>query len=89
MVKNKLPPRSGSSLEAVEPHQQKWAIKFFLKKVKSVDFKMCMIAHLSKRTQRIKLRSFNTLCIMLEQFNWNRSLKFDKKIENITVWITL
>ena len=53
MVKNKLPPRSGSSLEAVEPHQQKWAIKFFLKKVKSVDFKMCMIAHLSKHTKKI------------------------------------
>ena len=51
VVKNKLPPRSGSSLEAVEPHQQKWDIKFFLKKVKSVDFKMCMIAHLSKHTK--------------------------------------
>ena len=31
MVKRKLPPRSGSSLEAVEPHPQKGAIKFFLK----------------------------------------------------------
>ena len=29
MVKSKLLPRSGSSLEAVEPHPQKGAIKFF------------------------------------------------------------
>ena len=29
MVKSKLPPRSDSSLEAVEPHPQKSAIKFF------------------------------------------------------------
>ena len=29
VVKSKLPPRSGSSLEAVEPHPQKGAIKFF------------------------------------------------------------
>ena len=28
MVKSKLPPRSGSSLEAVEPHPQKGALKF-------------------------------------------------------------
>ena len=37
MVKSKLPPRSGSSLEAVEPHPQKGAIKFLkvLKKIMS------------------------------------------------------
>ena len=29
MVKSKLPPQSGSSLEAVEPHPKKGAIKFF------------------------------------------------------------
>ena len=29
MVKSKLPPRSGTSLEAVEPHPQKGAIKVF------------------------------------------------------------
>ena len=29
MVKSKLPPRSGSSLEAIEPHSLKGAIKFF------------------------------------------------------------
>ena len=29
MVKSKLPPRSGSSLEAIELHQQKGAVKFF------------------------------------------------------------
>ena len=29
MVKSKLPPQSGSSLETVEPHPQKGAIKFF------------------------------------------------------------
>ena len=29
MVKSKLPPRSGFSLEAVEPHPDKGAIKFF------------------------------------------------------------
>ena len=28
VVKSKLPPRSGSSLEAVEPHPEKGAIKF-------------------------------------------------------------
>ena len=33
MVKSKLPPRSGTtSLEAVEPHPQKEAIKFLIKK---------------------------------------------------------
>ena len=31
MVKSKLPPRSGSSLGAVEPHPQKGAIKFIFK----------------------------------------------------------
>ena len=31
VVKSKLPHRSGSSLEAVEPHSQKGAIKFFFK----------------------------------------------------------
>ena len=30
MVKSKLPPGSGSSLEAVEPHPEKGAMKFFL-----------------------------------------------------------
>ena len=30
VVKSKLPPRSGCSLETVEPHPIKWAIKFFL-----------------------------------------------------------
>ena len=29
VIKSKLHSRSGSSLEAVEPHQQKGAIKFF------------------------------------------------------------
>ena len=29
MVKSKVPPRSVSSLEAVEPHPKKGAIKFF------------------------------------------------------------
>ena len=29
--KSKLPPRSGSSLGAVEPHPEKGAIKFFFK----------------------------------------------------------
>ena len=29
MVKSKLPPRSGCSLEAVEPHPEKGAIKLF------------------------------------------------------------
>ena len=29
MVKSKLPPRSGCSLDAVEPHPKKEAIKFF------------------------------------------------------------
>ena len=29
VVKSKLPPRSGSSLEAVEPYPEKGAIKFF------------------------------------------------------------
>ena len=29
VVKSKLPPRSGSSLEVVEPHPKKGAIKFF------------------------------------------------------------
>ena len=29
VVKSKLPPRKGSSLEAVAPHPQKGAIKFF------------------------------------------------------------
>ena len=29
MVKSKLPPRSGSSLEAVEPYPERGAIKFF------------------------------------------------------------
>ena len=32
VVKSKLPPRSGSSLEAVEPHPWKGAIKFFFQK---------------------------------------------------------
>ena len=31
MVKSKLPPLSGSGLEAVESHPQKGAIKFFFK----------------------------------------------------------
>ena len=35
MVKSKLPPRSGSSLEAVEPHPEKGAIKFFFKVFKA------------------------------------------------------
>ena len=30
MIKSKLPPQSGCSLEAVEPHPQKAAIKFFI-----------------------------------------------------------
>ena len=30
MVKRKLPPRSRCSLEAVEPHSKKGAVKFFL-----------------------------------------------------------
>ena len=32
MVKSKLPPQRDSNLEAVEPHPEKGAIKFFLKK---------------------------------------------------------
>ena len=39
VVKSKLPPRSGRSLEAVEPHPQKGAIKFdFFKFTKGIEY---------------------------------------------------
>ena len=42
VVKSKLPPRSGSSLEAVEPHPQKGAIKFgcFFFMVTYIDYSL-------------------------------------------------
>ena len=49
MVKSKLPPRSGSSLEVVEPHQQKGAIKFFFLKADHVlTIKTLMDKYLSE-----------------------------------------
>ena len=39
VVKSKLPPRSGCSLEAVEPHPKKVAIKFFFFIYKSAKVK--------------------------------------------------
>ena len=40
MVKSKLPPQSGPSLEAVEPHSEKGAIKYFFLCYQGTEFKM-------------------------------------------------
>ena len=40
--KKKLPPQSSTSLEAVEPHPQKEAVKFFFKKIMWVESSTCV-----------------------------------------------
>ena len=40
MVKNKLPPRRGSSLEEVQPHPYKGTIKFFKVFMRQLNFRI-------------------------------------------------
>ena len=87
VVKNKLPPRSGSSLEAIEPHPLKGAIKFF-NKTKNLPLKCInrVIGLLTNNPPAIQLH-FKFEFILCT--NWGTSYKDIKTqmlVVNSVVW---
>ena len=77
VVKSKLPPRSGSSLEAVEPHPWKEAINFFFiyanKRFPQRSF--LVINCVSEEVLTLKLKTFKT-------FNINSSNRIFSSMHN-------
>ena len=87
VVKSKLPPRSGSSLEAIEPHPLKGAIKFF-NKTKNLPLKCInrVIGLLTNNPPAIQLHFKFEFILCTNWGTFYKDIKTQMLVVNSVVW---